>query len=70
MPREFVICKAQAYHSGFNVGFNIAEAINFATPSWLKIAEQGINFCQCEKHNVRFDLGKILARTDNELSSK
>ena len=45
MPREFVICKAQAYHSGFNVGFNIAEAINFAMPSWLKIAQQGINFC-------------------------
>ena len=33
--REFVIARAAAYHSGFNSGFNIAEAVNFALPSWV-----------------------------------
>jgi hypothetical protein len=35
---EFMISRAAAYHSGFNSGFNIAEAVNFALPRWLEIA--------------------------------
>ncbi|KAF0720625.1 Aste57867_182 [Aphanomyces stellatus] len=32
---EFIVTYPSSYHSGFNNGFNIAEAVNFATPDWI-----------------------------------
>lgn len=31
-PNEFIVLNAAAYHAGYNLGFNCAEAINFAMP--------------------------------------
>jgi hypothetical protein len=54
-PGEFVISRAAAYHSGFNAGYNIAEAVNFALPAWVKVGEEAKS-CQCTRDSVRIDM--------------
>jgi histone demethylase JARID1 len=35
-PGEFVVTFPRAFHGGFSMGPNIGEAVNFATPDWIK----------------------------------
>ncbi|EGR34612.1 jumonji family protein, putative [Ichthyophthirius multifiliis] len=48
---EFIIVFSGAYHTGFNWGYNIAEAVNFASLNWLKIFTE-CKPCKCHSDNV------------------
>ncbi|KAG0363621.1 hypothetical protein BG005_009972 [Podila minutissima] len=52
-PGQFVVTFPQAYHAGFNHGFNFAEAVNFAPPDWCKFGlECARRYKEHRKHPV------------------
>lgn len=52
---EFMVSRAAAYHSGFNVGFNLAEAVNFGLTDWLSLAPS-VDICKCVSYSVNINL--------------
>lgn len=69
-PGEFIVLNAAAYHSGFNLGFNVAEAVNFALPEWLEVGRDAVN-CECEAlaDSVQLDMGIFFPELREEDSS-
>ena len=55
---EFILVFGGAYHSGFNFGFNIAEAINYGTLHWLQDVPD-VKYCKCEKSSVKVNLQEL-----------
>lgn len=52
---EFIVTFPAAYHMGFNHGWNCAESVNFALPSWLEYGKRA-RVCRCQPDSVRFDV--------------
>lgn len=46
-PGDYIVTFYNGYHSGFNLGYNIAEAMNFSTPNWPAYF-QSFKVCACK----------------------
>jgi hypothetical protein len=59
-PGEFVITFPYGYHSGYNLGYNCAEAVNFALDSWMEYGRVAKK-CDCSEaqDSVWIDIREI-----------
>ena len=57
---EFVITFPQAYHAGFNHGFNFNEAVNFAPSDWEPFGELGVQRLQDYRRQPCFSHDELL----------
>ena len=58
---EFVITFPYGYHSGYNLGYNCAESVNFATEAWLDFGNKAKK-CMCVDDSVWVDAEFIRRR--------
>ncbi|KAK9236367.1 JmjC domain, hydroxylase-domain-containing protein [Lipomyces kononenkoae] len=58
---EFVITFPFGYHSGYNLGYNCAESVNFATERWLQIGARAKK-CKCVSDAVGIDVQDLAYR--------
>lgn len=68
-PGDVIVTFPGSYHFGFNAGFNIAEATNFAVPEWIPYGKKA-NVCLCRPDSVRFDMDRferMLLRYESEV---
>jgi JmjC domain, hydroxylase len=56
---EFVITFPFGYHSGYNLGYNCAESVNFATEEWLDIGRKARK-CNCAEDSVNINVDDII----------
>lgn len=57
---EFVITFPRAYHSGFNCGFNCAEAVNVAPVDWLMHGQNAVDLYSVQRRKTSLSHDKLL----------
>jgi len=57
---EFIITCPQAYHAGFNHGFNFNEAVNFAPADWEPFGQAGVERLQSFRRQPCFSHDELL----------
>ncbi|KAI3647770.1 hypothetical protein MP228_007991 [Amoeboaphelidium protococcarum] len=55
---EIILTFPHGYHSGFNMGYNCAESVNFALPRWLQIGAYAQS-CSCVQDSVKIDVEAV-----------
>lgn len=63
VPGEFVVTYPNAYHAGFNQGFNFNEAVNFIPADWIPYGFLALDVYRLRKHEPTFCLECVLLRT-------
>ena len=66
---QFVITFPQAYHAGFNHGFNFNEAVNFAPEDWEPFGQAGVERLQDFRKSPCFSHDDLLMTAANRDSS-
>ena len=66
---QFVITFPQAYHAGFNHGFNFNEAVNFAPDDWEPFGQAGIDRLQEFRKQPCFSHDELLITAASKDSS-
>lgn len=65
-PGEFVLTLPRAYHSGFNCGFNCAEAVNVAPVDWLPHGQCAVELYREQRRKTSVSHDKLLLKTAKE----
>lgn len=66
---QFVITFPQAYHAGFNHGFNFNEAVNFAPHDWEPFGQAGVERLQAFRKQPCFSHDELLITAASRDSS-
>lgn len=63
---EFVMTFPRAYHSGFNCGFNCAEAVNVAPIDWLPHGQNAVEIYSQQQRRITLSHDKLLLEAAKE----